>query len=114
MNSKAWAVEGLAYLTMYGDIKESVAYDDAVLKALFALERTDDRPLQYGVVTILSNLCYYQKKLTEEQEQMIKLKEIAKEPVPKFNTYDTDDYVTKRAAHLVKVGRIRTQTEPRT
>ncbi|KAF8587013.1 hypothetical protein K439DRAFT_1631140 [Ramaria rubella] len=94
------AVEGLAYLTVQADVKESISADSTFLKHLMGLvpqrpsapsfpashtdRNTDtqdpDHGLSYGISVIISNLCTYKPHLSEEERQIEKLKRMTKEP----------------------------------
>ncbi|KAI9104630.1 armadillo-type protein [Phlyctochytrium arcticum] len=99
------AVEGLAYLTMQPAIKEKVAYNVAFLKKLLALLSNSDRSLQYGIATIISNLTVYRRKLSSEEEQVRKLREMAKDVAKEVqDPLDDDIPVQKRGLLVVQAG----------
>jgi len=100
------AVEGLAYLSVYAPMKEKVMANKNILETLYELSKIDDKALQYGISSTLSNLSVYQPKLSEEQQQIMKLKEIAKEYVPKTHPLDEDEAVEKRVTGLVNTGAV--------
>lgn len=90
MNSKdihaclSEAVEGLAYLSINPTVKKNLA-NDTVLKRLFsfvpkrkaAADATSNSTLIYGVLVIISNLCAYKPRLSQEQQQIAKLRRMA-------------------------------------
>jgi len=98
------AAEGLAYLSIYAPMKEKVVNNTKILETLFELAKIDDKALQYAITSTLANLSVYQPKLSEEQQQLLKLKEMAKEHVPKIHPLDDDAAVEKRVAKLVAAG----------
>ncbi|KNZ80661.1 Unc-45 like protein [Termitomyces sp. J132] len=118
--SLADAVEGLAYLSVDPMMKEELSQDTVFLKRLFSLvprRKTNnasgsiDTPttLAFGVLSIASNLCTYRPRLTEEQIQMEKLRNMAS--APKANTkssspsiLDDDDHVRARIRRAIDVG----------
>ena len=102
--SKLHAVEALAYLSLRGVVKELVAGDALLLKQLVSFAKTDDRALQYGLVSIFGNISAYRRKLSEEEEQLMKLKEAAGEGTVKLDPMDNDARVEKRASKLVSAG----------
>jgi len=98
------AAEGLAYLSVYAPMKEKVINNPKILETLFELSKIDDKALQYAISSTLSNLSIYLPKLSEEQQQLMKLKEMAKEYVPKSHPLDADETVQARVAKLVAAG----------
>ncbi|KAG6865776.1 hypothetical protein C0991_011973 [Blastosporella zonata] len=107
------AVEGLAYLSVDPVIKEHLSQDTAFLKLLFALiplRKTAASPgppttVGFGVLLIVSNLCIYRPRLTEEQAQIEKLRKMAKATNASANSassvLDDDDHVKARIRRLV-------------
>ncbi|KAG0318810.1 hypothetical protein BGZ97_003251 [Linnemannia gamsii] len=72
------AVEGLAYASIQGPVKQLIISDKALLLSLFQLgEDTKNNPLKYGLIIIFNNLTAFRKRLSPEQEQMLKLKKMA-------------------------------------
>ena len=57
MDSKKWASEGLAYLTMDAEVKEKFVEDKDALSILLEMPKSGDESVLYGVVTTLVNLC---------------------------------------------------------
>ncbi|KAF8445649.1 ARM repeat-containing protein [Boletus edulis BED1] len=90
MNSKdigaclSEAVEGLAYLSTNPSVKKDLA-NNTFLKRLFsfvpkrkaAVDATNNSTLIYGVLMIISNLCAYKPRLSQEQQQIAKLRRMA-------------------------------------
>lgn len=98
------AAEGMAYLSVYAPMKEKVVNNPKILETIFEMAKVDDKALQYAITSTLANLSVYQPKLSEEQQQLMKLKEMAKEYVPKAHPLDSDEAVAKRVAKLVAAG----------
>ncbi|KAG0077955.1 hypothetical protein BGZ93_001798 [Podila epicladia] len=72
------AVEGLAYASIQPAVKHLIISDKALLLSLFQLaEDTKSNPLKYGLIIIFNNLTAFRKRLSPEQEQMLKLKKMA-------------------------------------
>lgn len=75
------AVEGLAYSSLNGSIKDKIATDPAFLQSLFSIaQRPDtarDAPLLYGIATILANVTAYRPVMTDEQRQLKRLRDLA-------------------------------------
>jgi len=101
------AVEGLAYLSTSGPIRTQIASSAPLLSALFALaaettrnvkpstslsfdrfSRTDsvsrlaqtNLAMHYGLAFLFSNLCKYKPILTQEEQQVNKLRKMAQPP----------------------------------
>lgn len=79
-------VEGLAYLSVDPDIKHALANDPRFLQQLFTLvprrrplsTSTSNSSLLFGILLIISNLCVYRTRLSQEDAQVAKLKRMAK------------------------------------
>ncbi|KAG0321076.1 hypothetical protein BGZ99_004133 [Dissophora globulifera] len=109
------AVEGLAYASIQPAVKQLIISDKALLLSLFQLgEDTKNSPLKYGLIIIFNNLTAFRKRLTPEQEQMLKLKKMAgtlpKSESRRLQSMDEDDplddeaVVNQRNITLVKLG----------
>ncbi|KIK91121.1 hypothetical protein PAXRUDRAFT_13962 [Paxillus rubicundulus Ve08.2h10] len=78
------AVEGLAYLSVNPLVKKDLA-NATFLKRLFsfvpkrkaAADATNNSTLIYGVLVIISNICAYKPRLSQEQQQIAKLRRMA-------------------------------------
>ncbi len=118
------AVEGLAYMSTNPAVKETLSKDSAFLARLFTLvpkrkgaaaELLGDSaasPL-YGTVVIITNLCVYRPRLSAEEAQIAKLRQMAKSskgPGPSRSQQDEneplddDDHVKERGRRLLKAG----------
>ncbi|TCD65430.1 hypothetical protein EIP91_002686 [Steccherinum ochraceum] len=121
------AVEGLAYLSADPKIKEMLSSDEKFLSRLFTViprrktlwsESPDDvgmTPL-YGTILIITNLCGYRPRLTEEEAQIAKLRKLAKAPsggdpgstklveVTAESMLDDNAHVLARGQKLLKAG----------
>jgi len=79
-------VEGLAYLSVDADVKQALANDLNFLQQLFALvprrkalpTSATNSSLLFGILLIISNLCAYRPRLSQEAAQIAKLKRMAK------------------------------------
>ncbi|KAI1318184.1 hypothetical protein EDD11_007067 [Mortierella claussenii] len=109
------AVEGLAYASIQSAVKQQIILDKTLLLSLFQLgEDTKSNPLKYGLIIIFLNLTAFRKRLSPEQEQMLKLKKMAgtlpKSESRRLNSQDQDDsldnepVVNQRNIMLVKLG----------
>lgn len=132
------AVEGLAYLTVQATAKEAVSADSTFLKCLMTLvprrpsasfpaSHADrdveslaapniDLGLNYGIAVIISNLCTYKPRLSDEEEQIEKLRRMTKEPgaegklsakgtrVTEQDKFDDEAHVRVRGKRLMTAG----------
>ncbi|KAF9110726.1 hypothetical protein BGX27_005958 [Mortierella sp. AM989] len=109
------AVEGLAYASIQSAVKRLIIEDKTLLLSLFQLgEESKSNPIKYGLVIIFNNLTALRKRLSPEQEQMLKLKKMAgtlpKSDSKKLDDQDQDDpfdseaVVNQRNITLVKLG----------
>lgn len=99
------AIETLAYLSVHASIKEKIVRGQVLTKVLSLATKNNDRPLFYGMASILMNLTAYKKKLSEEEEEIIKLRVMAKDMVqPVEDPLDANPAVEARCRALVKAG----------
>jgi len=103
LNSRINAVEGLSYMTIFAPIKEKITKNDTFLKSLTDLAKRENQPLQYGITAILDNITQYPRELTEEEQQLKKIKEFSKEQsIIKDDERDKAEYVVKRIEKVLK------------
>jgi hypothetical protein len=110
------AVEGLAYLTVDPGLKQRLATNSSFLRQLFELVPTKktvsakaspNSTLIYGISVIICNLTSFPPRLSEEQQQVEKLRRMAKsgkgssEATP---ILDDDKYVRARIRLLISAG----------
>ena len=115
------AIEGLGYLSMEPAVKALLSKDKVFLKKLFALvplqksssstTSNDPNPtLVYGVLVIVCNLVAYRPRLSEEQQQVEKLKRMTKAGkglavAPEVvSSFDNDDHVKARIHSVMEAG----------
>ena len=118
------AIEGLAYMTIEPRIKEELSKDPNFLSHLFDLiPRTKKNQVLsvlsatntaqvYGIAVIISNVCSYRPQLSQEQEQIAKLRRMADGPsssglkptTPVSDQLDGDSRVKERCRRLVSAG----------
>jgi len=116
------AVEGLAYLSVEPSVKENLSKDPHFLKKLFSIvprnRGTSSTPsvsdvsnhsLIYGILNVTYHLSVYRPPLSPDQEQVMKLRRMAKsgttssqdpEEIP-LDTLDDDLHVKERGKNLV-------------
>jgi len=100
-----WAIEGLSYLTLDGDVKEELIDDKIALKALMELSKhaTNMGEVLYPIITTLVNLLNaYDKQ--EVIPELIELAKFAKHHIPEEHEFDDNEFVEKRADILVEYG----------
>lgn len=97
-------IESLAFLSVQPEIKEKMVGDQKFLVSLFQYN-SNDRTILFGISTILFNLTRFSKKLTEEEEQIQKLRQMTKD-IPKVSSDErnSDNAVFIRCSKLIKSG----------
>lgn len=102
-DSKKWACDGLAYLTLDADIKQVLATDIASLQILFDMCKKEDTNTLFSIASVLSNVSNSipPKKPTDE---MIKLAEYAKHHIPEEHKFDNERYIKERRQLLMDAG----------
>ncbi|KAF7972595.1 hypothetical protein HWV62_17400 [Athelia sp. TMB] len=128
--SLADATEGLAYLSTDPSVKEALANDSEFLSRLFGLvvhtkPKTKTKTIQepntsllYGVLVIIANLSAYRPRLSEEDAQLEKLKQMAKagksaataKDVPELDVLDDDEHAKRRCRKLIAGGALDVMT----
>ena len=112
------AIEGLAYLSVDPGVKEHLSKDTAFLKAVFDLAPSKkasldapNNPLLYGVLLLIANICAYRPRLTEEQQNIQKLKKMTNASNKNITSssdgkskLDDDRYVKERVRRMVNAG----------
>lgn len=112
------AVEGIAYLSTKARFKEIIIKDDTLIKHLLTFEQFLNVNTQveigstpFGLAAIIANLCAYRPRLSEEDSQIEKLKQMAtvrsadRNPTPPVDL-DDDEHVRLRGKCLVSVGAV--------
>ncbi|XP_075051256.1 protein unc-45 homolog B [Mixophyes fleayi] len=107
MQTRKWAVEGLAYLTLDADVKDDFVEDDQALKAMFELSKTSDKTVLYSVASTLVN-CTNSYDVKEVIPELVQLAKFSKQHVPEQHPKDKKDFVTKRVKKLLKADVIST------
>ncbi|VDM62304.1 unnamed protein product [Angiostrongylus costaricensis] len=102
---RRFACEGLSYLCLDADVKEWIAEDSLLLRALFCLAQSAGALCVFTLASIYVNLTNSFEK-PEVNEEMVKLAQFAKHHVPEVHPKDTDDYVEKRVRCLVEEGAV--------
>jgi len=118
------AVEGLAYMSIEPQIKETLSKDTTFLSRLFnliprpkknqalsVLSPTNTAQV-YGIAVTISNICSYRPRLSQEQEQIAKLRQMANNPSPSglestkpiTDPLDDDSRVKERCRRMVDAG----------
>ncbi|XP_024906146.1 protein unc-45 homolog A [Pteropus alecto] len=98
--TRRWAVEGLAYLTFDADVKEEFVEDEAALKALFQLSRSEERSVLFAVASGLVN-CTNSYDYEEPDPKMVELAKYAKQHVPEQHPKDKLSFVRARVKKLL-------------
>lgn len=101
------SIEGLAYTSLKPEVKEQVAADAKLIRAILqALEEHPSSPeIVVGGLSILANLTHYQPNLSEEQRKMTQLKAYANASKPAdVSPLEDDAHVQARCTALIKAG----------
>ncbi|KAJ3226753.1 hypothetical protein HK099_004171 [Clydaea vesicula] len=99
------SIESLAYLSIHTQIKEKLCFDKRFLESIFSLSSQNDNTLRYGIAMILTNISAYKKRLSGEEEQVKKLRELAKDKEVEIeDPKNSDKFVEKRCEFLTKSG----------
>ncbi|XP_049470164.1 protein unc-45 homolog A isoform X1 [Panthera uncia] len=107
--TRRWAVEGLAYLTFDADVKEEFVEDEAALKALFQLSRSEERSVLFAVASALVN-CTNSYDYEEPDPKMVELAKYAKQHVPEQHPKDKAGFVQARVKKLLAAGVVSAMT----
>ncbi|XP_068124807.1 protein unc-45 homolog B [Hyperolius riggenbachi] len=102
VQTRKWAVEGLAYLTLDADVKDDFVEDTQALQAMFELCKTSDKTILYSVATTLVN-CTNSYDTKEVEPELVQLAKFSKQHVPEQHPKDKKDFVIKRVKALLKV-----------
>ncbi|KAK5130640.1 hypothetical protein LTR08_001850 [Meristemomyces frigidus] len=90
------AIEGLAYTSLQPKIKEKIANDSTLLKALVTALK-DHPTSSFGTLTIFSNMTTYRQIQSEEAKKLSQLKAYANSAKPgNDDPLDNDKHVTAR------------------
>ena len=99
---KRWSAEGIAFLTLDGNVKEELCRDPQMIRSLIELAKTGDMNVIYGMVTTFVNLTNsYDKQ--EVLPEMRELAKFAKQHIPEEHVKDRPEFVQKRCEMLVKL-----------
>ncbi|RMZ96061.1 hypothetical protein BpHYR1_001189 [Brachionus plicatilis] len=103
LDSKKWASDGLAYLSLDADVKHILVQDHSSIRALFELANSDDKNILFSIASILANVTNA-NAAKKPSEEMIKLAEYAKHHIPEENEKDKEIYYKKRRQVLMDLG----------
>ncbi|OTA53721.1 putative actin cytoskeleton organization protein [Hypoxylon sp. EC38] len=105
---KRLSVEGLAYATIQPAVKEEVAGNKELLKALVKIlgDAPAKSPLTYGALSIFMNLTRYQPTQSEEEKKMTQLKAYANASgkLAPANPLNDDKHVGERCKRVFEAG----------
>lgn len=100
---KKWATEGISFLSLDAEVKETLIKDEKALKVIFAMVESPDKSLLYGLASLFVNLTNSYDK-PERNPELEELGKFAGENVPKEHELDGEEYVKERVAALMRVG----------
>lgn len=96
-----WAVEGLAFLSLDAEVKETLVSNQTAISALCDIPKTGEQSLLYGLATIFVNLTNSYDK-PERNPELEELGKYAGENIPKEHELDGELYVKKRVSSLLE------------
>lgn len=104
-DSKKWACDGLAYLTLDPDVKEALVEDTKCLQTIYEMTKKgeEEKNMLFSIATIFSNVSNAQP-VTKPSEEMIKIAEYAKHHIPETNEKDTEHWFKRRRQKLIESG----------
>ncbi|KAJ6225190.1 hypothetical protein RDWZM_003735 [Blomia tropicalis] len=98
---KKWAADGLAYLSLDGDVKEALIEDKKALNTLIDLGKNGDLSVLFGVVTTFVNLTNsYDKQ--DILPELIELAKFSKQHVPEEHEFDATEFIYSRCRVLAE------------
>eukprot|EP00118_Oscarella_pearsei_P009978 m.59015 g.59015 ORF g.59015 m.59015 type:complete len:918 (+) comp34855_c0_seq13:42-2795(+) len=98
---KKWAAEGLAFLSLDADVKESIIEEEEVIQSLLTLAKTGNPTVVFGVASTFVNLTNsYEKK--EMDPQMEEFGRLSGQYIPKPHEKDAKEFVENRIEALMK------------
>ncbi|XP_007517005.1 protein unc-45 homolog B [Erinaceus europaeus] len=101
--TRKWAVEGMAYLSLDADVKDDFVQDLPALQAMFELAKTSDKTILYSVATTLVN-CTNSYDVKEVIPELVQLAKFSKQHVPEEHPKDKKDFIDIRVKRLLKAG----------
>eukprot|EP00056_Hartaetosiga_gracilis_P005802 m.89143 g.89143 ORF g.89143 m.89143 type:complete len:1024 (+) comp12287_c0_seq2:79-3150(+) len=103
-DTRKWASEGLAFLSLDADVKEFIISDENILKAVHKVCMGEDPMLQFSLANMLVNLTnsFDKPEKSAEHEELKKLGKFAGENIPEPHELDAAEFVLKRVDVLVK------------
>lgn len=102
-NSTRWAIDGLAYLSLTGEVKEAITKDEVLLKAVFKVAELGYYDIAFPLVSLLANLTnsFAEKEVLPE---MIEIAKFAKQHIPEKHEQDQPKVVAQRRKTLIDAG----------
>ncbi|XP_048256515.1 protein unc-45 homolog B-like [Haliotis rufescens] len=102
---RKWATEGLAYLTLDGDVKEELIDDVEAIKSIFEIAKVKEKNVAYAAITIMVNLTNsYDKQ--DIMPELIELAKFSKQHVPEEHEKDKMEFIQSRIQKLAKAGAV--------
>ncbi|KAK3087864.1 hypothetical protein FSP39_011661 [Pinctada imbricata] len=100
---RKWATEGLAFLTLDGDVKEELVNDTDALRSMIDVVSKADKNILYPAVSVFVNLTNSYEK-PDIMPEMVELAKYAKQHVPEEHPKDKPDFVKARLKKLSEAG----------
>ncbi|KAM7536870.1 hypothetical protein Aperf_G00000085746 [Anoplocephala perfoliata] len=102
-NSTRWAIDGLAYLSLAGEVKEAITSDEVLLKAVYKVAELNYYDVAFPLVSLLANLTnsFPEKEVLPE---MLEIAKFAKQHIPEKHEADEPKAIAQRRKTLVSSG----------
>lgn len=103
------AIEGIAYASVRGQVKHSLAEDTTVMKKMIDILKThaNQRSLLFGGLTTISNLTTFRPEESAEQQKLSQLKAYANQSKEEQkDMYNDDEEVDARCRVVIEAGTI--------
>ncbi|KAL5106058.1 hypothetical protein TcWFU_001538 [Taenia crassiceps] len=101
--SMRWAIDGLAYLSLNGEVKEALVEDGVLLNAVYKVAELGYYDTAFPLVSLLANLTnsFVEKEITPE---MLEIAKFAKQHIPEKHKADEPKVVTQRRQKMIDAG----------
>jgi hypothetical protein len=109
LEARESSVEGLAYTSLKGSVKQTLIKDQKFVRCLIeTLRNSTGKPaVMFGVLTVIAHLTAYPPTLSEEEQKVAELKNYAEakaRPKIELDAEDKDEMVTPRCKALIDSG----------
>uniref|UniRef100_A0A5K3FTK2 TPR_REGION domain-containing protein n=2 Tax=Mesocestoides corti TaxID=53468 RepID=A0A5K3FTK2_MESCO len=102
-NSTRWAVDGLAFLSLAGEVKEAIVKDRDLLTAIYKVAEMGYFDAAFPLASLLANLTnsFEEKEITPE---MVELAKFTKQHIPEKHEADDPKVIAQRRQTMIDAG----------